>query len=629
MNIFNSQITDLIMIPILLPLISAILILLISDKTKYLKETVAIMVSFVSLLAAIVLLKISGTGEGMALCKFKWLGSFSMLSFRVDAISAFILVSVSIFSLLISIYGISTPNRGSSKIFYFLLLMTQAAAAGSATSDNMLSMLFFWESMVILLYLYIFISGNSTQTRQTALKTFLINGISDIAMMIGIIIVGYITDTFSMSEINSNRLILSGWGTIAYVMLLIGALTKAGAFPFHTWIPDAALNSNAAFMAFVPAAVDKLLGIYFFARISLYLYQLNTIMQIILMTIGALTIIIAVMMALIQTDYKRLLSYHAVSQTGYMVLGIGTLNPIGIVGGLFHMINHAIYKSCLFMTAGAVEKQTGTTELSKLGGLFSKMPVTAISYLIAAAAISGIAPLNGFFSKELVYKGALLSGYNIFFYAAEIGSILTLASFLKLGHSVFFGKLPENLKDTKEAPYSMIISMIALSALCIIFGFGAHLPISKFIVPSLFSLIGFYPREELSGFHFDNMFLIFLVVVIIAVSNHIIGFKLSGKSYKASDHIHHAPILKEIYDMAEKGFFDLYEIFRKFFAWFSKLLFKVDRGFDKLIDDIPSAIAVWSGDKISKLHTGSYSLYMFFIFLFVAIYLIYLGGIKW
>jgi len=621
-----NNIQNLLIIPILLPLISAILILLTREKTKYLKEFIGISVTIISLLSAITALKYVNS-ESDIIIKLQGIGILSSLQFKIDQLSAFLLTGVSLFSFLISMYGISVKNKGESKIFYFLLLLTQSQAAGAVTSDNLILMLFFWESMIITLYLFIYISGETNQIRMTALKAFLINGISDIALMIGIIIVGYITSTFLISEISSNKLIIAGWGTLAYILLLIGALTKAGAFPFHTWIPEAALNSNAAFMAYIPAAIDKLLGIYFLARITLHLYTLNHTMQLIVMSIGAITIIVAVMMAFVQSDYKRLLSYHAVSQTGYMILGISTLNPIGIAGGLFHMINHAVYKSCLFMTSGAVERQAGTNDLTKLGGLFKKMPITAICFIIAAASISGIAPFNGFFSKELVYKGTLLTGYTVFFIAAEIGSILTLASFLKLGHNVYFEKPQSSIENVKEAPLSMLIPMIILATICIVFGFGAHFPIKNLISPALMSLG--YVEGELAGFHFDNLFLISLVVILIALSNHIYGYMKTKRAYKASDHIHYAPILSQIYHMAEKGYFDLYEIFRKIFDVFRRILFKTDRTFDSIIDEIPSKISNVISVSLSKINTGSYSLYMFFIIFFAVIYVIYLGGIKW
>ena len=113
-----------------------------------------------------------------------------------------------------------------------------------------------------------------------------------------------------------------------------------------------------------------------------------------MMVIGSVTILAAVMMALVQKNYKKLLSYHAISQVGYMILGIGTMTPVGIVGGLFHMINNAMYKSCLFLTGGAVEKQIGTTDLDKLGGLGVKMPITFACFVITALSISGVPPFN-------------------------------------------------------------------------------------------------------------------------------------------------------------------------------------------------------------------------------------------
>ena len=152
------------------------------------------------------------------------------------------------------------------------------------------------------------------------------------------------------------------------------------------------------------------------------------------------------MMALVQHDLKRLLGYHAVSQVGYMVLGIGTGSPVGIAGGLFHMLNHAIYKSCLFFGGGAVEKSAGTTDLENLGGLARSMPVTFGTFLVASLAISGVPPLNGFASKWMIYQGIIESArggghlWVLWLVAAMFGSALTLASFMKVVHAVFLGQ---------------------------------------------------------------------------------------------------------------------------------------------------------------------------------------------
>jgi NADH-quinone oxidoreductase subunit L len=615
---------NLILIPIVLPLAAALAVLFICEKTKYLKELLAIGASAVALLAAANILLVPP--EALS---YHWLGNSVAFTLHADSLSAFLLLAVSLFSLAISVYSFSVPSKGAAKWFYFNLLMTQGFAAGAALSDNLLAMLFFWEGLLVFLYTFIALSQDTHAAKRTAMKAFLINAVTDLCLLAGITITAYIAGTMSMSEISRNKLTLDyGWSVFAYVLLLIGAVSKAGAFPFHTWIPDAATDSSAAFMAYVPAAIDKLLGIYFLARASVYLFTLNGTMQLILMTLGAVTILVAVMMAFVQKDYKRLLSYHAVSQTGYMILGIGTLNPIGIAGGLFHMINHATYKSCLFMTSGSVERQAGTTDLSKLGGLFRAMPVTGLCFLIAAAAISGIAPLNGFFSKELVYKGTLDTGYTVFFLAAELGSFLTLASFLKLGHSVFFGARPENLKETKEAPFSMLLPMLALAGICVAFGFGARLPINWFISPSLAGMNIAHPL--LSGFHPDKLYFVSVIVILAAIINHMIGLAAGGgKASKASDHIHYAPVLSSAYAMAERRVFDLYEVVMdRVVPVVSLVLFKADRFFDWAIDTAPSSLTGFFGGTSRRFHNGSYPLYMALTLACAAVYILLAGGLK-
>jgi len=182
---------------------------------------------------------------------------------------------------------------------------------------------------------------------------------------------------------------------------------------------------------------------------------------------------------------KKLLSFHAVSQVGYMVLGVGSGIPVAIVGGLFHMLNNAIYKSGLFFGAGAIEKRAGTTELESLGGLARLMPVTFVSMAIASLSISGVPPFNGFASKWLIYQGMLEGRHMVFLVVAVFGSALTLASFIKVLHSVFLGRRPENLDKVKEADFSMQIPMIFLAALCVLFGIFAQYPLEKFIMPVL------------------------------------------------------------------------------------------------------------------------------------------------
>ena len=205
----------------------------------------------------------------------------------------------------------------------------------------------------------------------SAKKALIIIGGTDALMIFGIGLIWRLTGSFTMGGVS---IALNGaLPCIAYTSLAIASFAKAGAVPFHSWLPDVAEHGPASVTAYLPASLDKLLGIYLLARISLNLFVMNGISNTMLLVVGAITIIFAVAIALVQHDFKRLLGYHAVSQVGYMILGIGTANPVGIAGGLFHMLNNALYKSCLFLGAGAVEKRTGTSDLSDLGGLSKYM----------------------------------------------------------------------------------------------------------------------------------------------------------------------------------------------------------------------------------------------------------------
>ncbi|MCX5716360.1 MAG: proton-conducting transporter membrane subunit [Candidatus Omnitrophica bacterium] len=273
--------------------------------------------------------------------------------------------------------------------------------------------------------------------------------------------------------------------------------------------------------AYLPASVDKLLGIYLLDRISLGLFAANQAVNMILMILGSITILAAVMMALIQHNMKRLLGYHAVSQVGYMVLGIGTGNPIGIAGGIFHMLNHAVYKSCLFFGAGNVEYRAKTTELNELGGLARSMPFTYISFLVASLSISGVPPFNGFVSKWMIYQG-LVNRINdaghisrvvsiLCFVAAMLGSGLTLASFMKLLHAVFLGKGKN--RQAREVPWLMLVPGALLALLCIVFGvFAFAVPLKYFVVPVVASY------RDLSGMAVPGAWSPKLATLIILLS---------------------------------------------------------------------------------------------------------------
>jgi len=469
--------------PIIIPLIAGAIIMIIPEVLKGIREFVALAGTVIASYYAGV---IFFAGKEITA---SW-GWFSLQNFdisadlRVDSLSGFILFAASVFAVLIVIYSIGfMRDKSRLKEYYSYILWTSGAAAAALLADNLVFFLIGWEVTSVLLFFLITIGGE--ESREAAGKTFVMIGFSDCAILLGIILLWQILGTLRISDINAVA-INSGSMTFIYILFLIGAIVKAGAIPGHSWIPKAAESAPASIMAYLPASLDKLLGIYLLARISLDMFILNEALKLLLLIIGAVTIILAVMMALVQHNLKKLLAFHAVSQVGYMFMGIGTGVPIGIVGGLFHMLNNALYKCCLFLGAGAVEKRAETTELEELGGLSSAMPITFVTMLIAAFAISGVPPLNGFASKWLIYQGTIEIGQPIFLLAAMFGSALTLASFIKVIYSVFLGRKPEKLEAVKPAGWAMAVPMVVLALFCVFFGVFAQFPLRHIIGPAVY-----------------------------------------------------------------------------------------------------------------------------------------------
>jgi multicomponent Na+:H+ antiporter subunit D len=213
----------------------------------------------------------------------------------------------------------------------------------------------------------------------------------------------------------------------------------------------------------------KTLGVYALVRIVFNILDPTRILPVFLF-LGALSMLVGVFLAIGQWDFKRLLAYHSISQVGYIMLGIGLGTPLGILGGLFHLLNHSIFKSLLFLNSGAVVYATGTRDLQKLGGLREKMPVTSNTSLIASMSIAGIPPFNGFWSKLIIIIACIQAGHPIYALAAVVASIMTLASFMKVQKYAFFGALKERWKGIKEVPFTMAFSMVILALLCIATG---------------------------------------------------------------------------------------------------------------------------------------------------------------
>ena len=560
-----------------IPFIIGLVVLVLPKRARALIETLGFLGSGASLVYAI-----------KVYIKF---ANYLSDWWRIDGLARFILLFIGVFGFLIALFSLNFMRRFNRlNEYYGYLLLTIGSSFGAILANNLIVLLVFWGFLAFTLYMLINISGSMASSASK--KTLIIVGGSDCLMIIAIVFIYLLAHTYRMDGINIS-VSATKLGAVAFVLLALASFAKAGAMPMHSWIPDCAEFAPIPVTAFLPASVDKLLGIYLLARLVTDLFILNTAMKIFLLAVGAFTVLAAVMMALIQHDAKKLLSYHAVSQVGYMVLGIGTCNPIGIAGGLFHMLNHAIYKGCLFLTAGSVEHRTKTTELDKLGGLARFMPITFVSFLIAAFAISGVPPFNGFVSKWMVYQGLIELGkegrlWIIWLVSAMFGSALTLASFMKLAHTIFLGQSPNYEKMTggkiKEVGFSMCFPMIALAGLCLAFGiFAFRLPLKNFIYPAVNNVPEVFGMWKPT---FATILILIGIVVgfIIYLMGRIkpreeeipfIGGEVLPEEVRVTgvdfyNTIREMGLLRAIYKKAEEKLFDIYDLGQKFFGFFAR-----------------------------------------------------------
>ena len=258
--------------------------------------------------------------------------------------------------------------------------------------------------------------------------------------------------------------------TLALGMLVAGFGVKAYLVPFHTPAADSYTVAPASVSMMFSGMVNKA-GVYGMIRLLYIIFRSmdSTAVQTLLTVIGAVTMFVGVTMALSQHDFKRLLAFHSISQIGYVITAAGLGTALGLTGGLFHAMNHTLFKGLLFLCAGAVFYATGSTNLDELGGLSKRMPKTTICFLVG--------PFNGFASKWMIYQATYEKavttghiGYALVTVVALVVSVMTLASFIKVTQAVFFGQTPLTCRKAKEVPFAMRLPMWIMSVLCLLTG---------------------------------------------------------------------------------------------------------------------------------------------------------------
>jgi len=415
-----------------------------------------------------------------------WLGNWQPvegwaigISLEVDALSLFFALIVTVAVFVSGIYSFTYMKHDDSLVnFYTLFLMLSGSVLGLVMSGDLFNIFVMVEIMTFTAVALTAFRNNYEGALEGAFKYLVVGSLGSTALLVGIALIYSQLHTLNLAQIaallpsHMNPVTIAAFG-----FLFVGFGTKAFLFPFHPLAADAHAVAPASISLMISGVLTKC-GVYGIIRLCYALYQNmdQPFVQYFVTAVGAVSMFVCVTMAFNQHNFKRLLAFHSISQVGYVITVIGLGTMLGLESGLYHAMNHTIFKGLLFLTAGAVQHATGSLDLDELGGLAKKMPKTTILFLIGAASISGLPPFNGFASKWMIYQAAYekAAGGNVFYLivtvAALITSVLTLASFIKVAQSVFFGQLPDHLRDVKEVSLGMRIPMWILAALCVITG---------------------------------------------------------------------------------------------------------------------------------------------------------------
>lgn len=462
----------------------------ISSRSKGILAMVASLVAMGGVLTTALSIQ---NGRALEWTGLSWDGPLA-LAYHVDGLSllfAFMATTIGAAVLLYSIdYMAQDP---SSTRFYVLMLVFIGGLVHLVYSANLLIFYLSWEVIGLCSFLLVGFWYQQKEAVLGACKVLVMTHLAGYGLLAAILLIFARTGSLLWTDPRLAGSMTTG----LFLIILVAAVAKSVQFPLHTWIPDA-MAAPTPVSSLLHAACYVKAGVYLVARLH-SLGAWPATWGIVVIWIGTVTMLVGVLYAMIQTDLKRMLAFHTISQIGYMMLGLGLGTPLGIAAGLLHCLNHGFFKGGLFLGSGAVQHSTGTKDMNQLGGLARRMPRTALFWLVNAGAISGLPLMSGFVSKWLLYKAALETGQIIPALVAWVVSILTVFSFLKATSSVFLGAGTDQTSIAEEAPASMRWGMGLMAAGSMILGVAPQLAI-RFLINPVLPALGLSPVTQVTWF---------------------------------------------------------------------------------------------------------------------------------
>ncbi|MFN2308605.1 MAG: monovalent cation/H+ antiporter subunit A [Gammaproteobacteria bacterium] len=443
-----------------------------------------------------------------------WLPALNLnLSLRLDGLGllfALLILGIGLLVILYARYYLS--EREPMGRFYGLLLLFMAAMLGIVLSENLLLMFMFWELTSLSSFLLIGYWKHRADARQGARMALTLTGGGGLALLAGILLLGHITGSYELSVILAagEQIQAHALYPLTLILILLGAFTKSAQFPFHFWLPHA-MAAPTPVSAYLHSATMVKAGVFLLARLfpalagtELWFYVVSSV--------GLVTLLFGAYTALFKHDLKGLLAYSTISHLGLITLLFGLGTPLGAVAGVFHIINHAIFKASLFMAAGIIDHETGTRDMRKINGLWHYMPYTATLAMIAASSMAGVPLLNGFLSKEMFFTETLhqhwLGSWSWTLPAlATLAGVFAVAYSARFIHDVFFNGEPIDLPRTPhEPPRYMKVPVEVLVALCLLVGIAPGWTVAPLLAVAAGSVVGGHlPYYSLAIWHGFNL----------------------------------------------------------------------------------------------------------------------------
>ena len=408
----------------------------------------------------------------------------------LDGFSSLLLLAISVVSTAAMLFSVRYMEQYTAKPKYLsLFLLMLAGMNGVVLSGDVFNLYVFLEIASIASYALVGF-GCEHEELEASFKYMVLGSIASTFILFGVAMVYANTGSLNMAYI-SKAIQATGMNAglaFALSLFVAGFGLKAALVPFHAWLPDAHPSAPAPISAMLSGVLIKALGVYALARLVFNVFGVSVEVGWVLVALGLASMVAGGFLAMGQWDFKRLLAYSSISQIGYVVLGLGlgavllaqranvAWASLAILGGLFHLLNHSVYKSLLFLTSGSVEMATGTRQMAEMGGLADRMPVTRAACAVASASIAGVPPFPGFWSKLILVIAAVQARMYWVAAAIVVVSVCTLIMYLKVHRYVFLGELPERLQSVRENWGSMAVAMMALTCVCALMGLLVLVP---------------------------------------------------------------------------------------------------------------------------------------------------------